>query len=102
MRKHSLYLFKRCNGVWYILDKRYNKDIWRSTGQTTRRDAARLLREYKALHTTTIPTDVIAPVTSCVQNQDVESTTPSLSKFEKEFFTYAEIIMQSALGIFFA
>ena len=94
MRRHSIYLFKRSNGVWYILDKRHGNSIWRSTGHTERRIAAKILREYLALHTTNPPEMVTVPIAIDIPKEERTQvheniSTLTLEKFEQEFVEYA-------------
>jgi integrase len=64
-------LFKRSNGIYYVVEDRDGRRVWRSTGARTRRDALNATRRVE-------PKPVKPP------------KKPSLSKFSETFFPYAE------------
>ncbi len=49
MSDSYLSIFKRDNGVWYILYKEEGRIRWKSTGETTRVEALRKLSDFKQL-----------------------------------------------------
>jgi integrase len=76
--KQNISLFKRANGVWYILDRTSFKDVWRSTGTSIKADARKVLVTYRTLHPIAGSPSPILSV-----------KTIRLSIFEKEFMEYA-------------
>ena len=46
----NLTLFKRSNGIYYIVDRRSEMAVWKSTGKTVKDEAKKVLREYHELH----------------------------------------------------
>ena len=71
MSPSKLLLFKRSNGIWYILQKKDGKTSWRSTGCTEKSDALKKLTEFKG-----ITKDKPAP--------------NHLSEFISDFLSYAQ------------
>jgi len=71
MSPSKLFLFKRSNGIWYLLQKKDSKTIWRSTGCTEKSEALKKLTEFKGL--------------------TKEKPAPNrLSEFTRDFLSYAQ------------
>ncbi|HLA69634.1 MAG TPA: hypothetical protein VJN65_08020, partial [Bacteroidota bacterium] len=45
----KLYLFKRPNGIWYVLYRSDGRTIWKTTGCTEKSEALKKLTEFKGL-----------------------------------------------------
>lgn len=72
MAKEQLYLFRRRNGIWYIIRNTEGRTKWKSTGCRNKSDALRFLKEHSSR---TDPTD---------------ASSKSLNEFLVEFLKYAK------------